>query len=82
MKLERLLDLREMNFWTQEYVASYLKVTQRAYGHYENGTRALPLESLIKLAELYNVSTDYILGLTDEKKPYPKPSKKTYSFEK
>ena len=44
--------------------------------NYENGTRSLPLEVLIKLAGLYNVSTDYILGITDEKDPYPKPKKR------
>lgn len=68
MKLERLADLRESRNWTQKYVASYLCVTQRSYGHYENGTRSLPLEHLIKLTELYDVSSDYILGITDEKK--------------
>ena len=62
MKLERLADLRESRNWTQKYVASYLCVTQRSYGHYENGTRSLPLEHLIKLTELYDVSSDYILG--------------------
>ena len=46
--------------------------------NYENGTRSLPLEVLIKLAGLYNVSTDYILGITDEKKPYSKPKKRKY----
>lgn len=82
MKLERLADLRESNNWTQKYVANYLKVTQRSYGHYENGTRSLPLEALIKLSELYNVSTDYMLGITDVKEPYPKPEKKRYYFDK
>lgn len=82
MKLERLADLRELQNWTQEYVAKYLSVTQRSYGHYENGTRSLPLEALIKLAGLYNVSTDYILEITDEKDPYPKPKKRKYYFDK
>ena len=78
MKLVRLADLRESRNWTQKYVASYLCVAQRSYGHYENGTRSLPLEHLIKLTELYGVSSDYILGITDEKKPYSKPKKRKY----
>ena len=44
--------------------------------NYENGTRSLPLEVLIKLAGLYNVSTDYILEITEEKDPYPEPKKR------
>lgn len=75
MKLERLADLRESHNWTQKYVASYLCVTQRSYGHYENGTRSLPLEHLIKLTELYGVRSDYILGITDEKSRIPNPRK-------
>ena len=67
--------LRESRNWTQKYVASYLCVTQRSYGHYENGTRSLPLEHLIKLTELYDVSSDYILGITDEKSRIPSPRK-------
>ena len=73
MKLERLADLRESRNWTQKYVASYLCVTQRSYGHYEKGTRSLPLEHLIKLTELYGVRSDYILGITDEKSRIPNP---------
>ena len=68
MILVRLADLRDSRNWTQKYVASYLCVAQRSYGHYENGTRSLPLEHLIKLTELYGVSSDYILGITDRKK--------------
>ena len=46
-----------------------LKITGQAYGMYENGKRELPIEHLITLCRYYDVSSDYILGLTDCKKP-------------
>lgn len=63
----RIRDLREDADLTQEYVATYLRVKQNTYSQYENGKRQLPLDCLIALAKLYNTSTDYILGLTDQK---------------
>lgn len=63
----RIRDLREDNDMTQAEVASYLHVKQNTYSQYENGQRQLPLECLIALARLYKTTTDYILGLTDEK---------------
>lgn len=71
MKYERLQDLREEKFWTQKYVAYRLNIAQRTYSHYENGTRAIPLELLCSLADIYDVSTDYILNRTDKRQPYP-----------
>ena len=50
----------------QEDVANVLKITKQAYGMYENKKRGLPIESLITLCKFYNVSSDYILGLTDD----------------
>lgn len=67
MVYRRILDLREAHFWTQTYVAKRLHISQRAYSHYENGTRQLPVEILIALSRLYHVSTDYILGLNNKK---------------
>ena len=67
---ERIKDLREENFWSQKYVAMCLNISQRAYSYYENGDRTLPNDVLCKLADLYGVSTDYLLGRTDIKKPY------------
>lgn len=67
MVYERIRDLREEQFWTQKYVAAQLQITQRAYSYYEKGERALPMDILCKLADLYNVSTDYILERTDKK---------------
>jgi transcriptional regulator with XRE-family HTH domain len=63
----RLRDLREDNDLKQKQIADYLHIKQNTYSQYENGQRQLPIDTLIKLAKYYKVSTDYILGLTDEK---------------
>lgn len=63
--IKRLYDLRTDNDYRQEDIADYLKITKQAYGMYENGKRNLPIEYLVKLSEFYNVSTDYILNLTN-----------------
>lgn len=76
MKYQRIRDLREDNDLTQTRVAEILGVGQRAYAYYESGTRTLPPEVLCALAGFYHVSTDYLLGLTDVKKPYPSGNKK------
>lgn len=68
----RIKDLREDNDITQKELAEYLHVKQNTYSQYENGQRQLPIDALIALAKFYNTSTDYILGLTDETKPYKK----------
>lgn len=67
----RLKEIRENLDITQTELADYLCIKQNTYSQYENGQRQIPLELLIKLARYYNTSTDYILGLTDEKTPYP-----------
>lgn len=64
----RLRDLREDADLTQADVAEYLCVKQNTYSQYENGKRQLPIEILIRLSKFYNVSTDYILELTERKK--------------
>lgn len=64
----RLKDLREDNDLTQRELADKLHISQNTYSQYENGVRQLPIEMLIKLSYLYNVSTDYILRLTDNPK--------------
>ena len=71
MKL-RLMELRKENNYTQSFVATYLNIKQNSYSQYESGLREIPLESLIKLAQLYNTSVDYIVGLTDYDFPYPR----------
>ncbi|MEH2935051.1 helix-turn-helix transcriptional regulator [Acutalibacter sp. JLR.KK004] len=77
--LQRIKDLREDHDLFQKDVAAYLQCSQVCYSRYERGDREIPLNVLIKLSQLYNTSTDYLLGLTDEPKPYPRrPPKKTY----
>ena len=66
----RIKDLREDNDLTQKEIAEYLHIKQNTYSQYESGQRQLPIECLIALAKYYKTSTDYILGLTDETKPY------------
>ena len=63
----RLRDLREDNDYTQKQIAEILFTTQPQYFRYESGLRDLPCELLVILAKFYNVSTDYILGLTEKK---------------
>lgn len=61
----RLRDLREDNDYSQEYLAKYLSCSQSSYSKIEAGKRQLPTGYLIKLSNLYGVSTDYLLGLTN-----------------
>ncbi len=63
----RLRDLREDADLTQNAVAEYLHIKQNTYSQYENGQRQLPIDALVKLSGFYKVSTDYILGISDEK---------------
>ena len=67
---QRIKDLREDSDLTQQEIADYLHIKQNTYSQYENGHRQLPLDFLISLAKYYKTSTDYILGLTYERKPY------------
>jgi len=66
----RIRNLREDNDLTQKQVSEYLFCDQSLYSKYERGLREVPVNIIIKLAKLYKTSTDYILGLTDEKAPY------------
>lgn len=66
----RIRDLREDNDLTQKMIANILNISQRGYSHYETGNNDIPTETLIKLAKFYNVSVDYILGLSNIKNPY------------
>lgn len=61
MYLKRLEDLRLDHDLTQQQVADYLGCQREVYRRYEKGTRELPLDFLIKLADYYHVSTDYLL---------------------
>ena len=68
----RLKDLREDHDFSQQQIADYLDMKQPQYSRYERGLRDLPTDVLIRLAKLYNTSTDYILGLTNTSKPHYK----------
>ena len=68
----RIRDLREDHDLLQKDVAAYLKCTQVCYSNYEMGKRDIPTDVLKALALFYDTSVDYLLGLTDETKPYPR----------
>ena len=61
----RLKELRKERKMLQRQVAEAINCSQAVYSRYENGTNELPIHHLISLSEFYKVSTDYILGLTD-----------------
>ncbi len=63
--IQRIRELREDHDYSQEYVADYLCTSQTMYARYERDASAMPIRHLLYLAKLYNVSSDYILGLTD-----------------
>ena len=67
----RLRDIREDRDLTQQQLAIRLHIRQNTYSQYENGQRGLPVDILVRLAELLETSTDYILELTDDPHPYP-----------
>ena len=72
MILENLKILRRENRKTQKEIAELIGCRELAYLHYEKGVRKLPVNALITLARYYDVSTDYLLGLTEERRPFPK----------
>ena len=67
----RIRSLREDNDKTQTEIASLLKVGQRTYCDYELGKTRIPVDSLIVLAQLYDVDMNYICGISDVRRPYP-----------
>ncbi len=68
--IKRIRDLREDSDKTQTEIAEHLGISQTMYARYERGANELPIRHLIKLADYYGVSTDYILGRTDNQKLY------------
>lgn len=66
----RLKDLREDKDLVQKEIAAYLGIDQRVYSNYETGKRDIPTRFVVALARYYNTSADYILGLTNNPKPY------------
>jgi len=70
VEFERLKRLREEFEYSQADVAQAINLTQRSYSYYETGQRMMPPQVLISLACLYRTSADYLLGLTDDPRPY------------
>ena len=70
-KYERIRNLREDSDLTQMELGKFLHISQRAYSHYEAGTRDIPIEVLIGLADIYKVNVDYLLHRTDVKEMLP-----------
>lgn len=72
MNINRLKEIRVDKELLQDSVAKAIGIKQQQYSEYEIGKRLIPIDKLSKLANFYNVSIDYLVGQTDEKKPYPK----------
>lgn len=70
MKFQRLRDLREDKDLLQKDIAEILGITQTVYSRYERGFQTIPVAHLLKLADYYDTSTDYILGRTNNRAPY------------
>lgn len=68
MYFQRLRDLREDADLSQKQIAAILNIQQTVYSRYERGFQTIPLEHLLTLAEYYHVSTDYLLGRTNNPK--------------
>lgn len=73
---KRVRELREDKDLTQKQVGQILNMSQTGYSQYEIGKNDIPTSVLINLANFYNVSVDYILGITDIQKPYPRTKRK------
>lgn len=74
MKYETIRSLRIDREYTQKQIADYLHICQNTYSQYELGILHYPVEVIVKLADFYGVSTDYLLGRTNVKEPYPPKS--------
>ena len=70
MEIQRLRDLRDDHDKTQQEIADVLNMHRSVYRRYESGERETPAWVVVKLAEYYHVSTDYLLG-TNDPTPYP-----------
>ena len=67
MKFQRIQDLRTDADMSQKQLSEILHISQRSYSHYETGLRNIPVEMLIRLANYYDISVDYLVGRTDKK---------------
>ena len=82
MMYRRIRDLREDGDLLQRDLASYLGIAQTTYSNYEIGEREVPIPVLIRLADYYHTSVDYLLGLTSVRKPYPRDKEEAPPGEK
>ena len=69
MKFQRIQDLRIDSDLSQKKIGEILHISQRSYSHYETGSRNIPSEMLIRLADYYDTTIDYLVGRTDNKEP-------------
>ena len=67
MKFQPIQDLRTYADMSQKQLSEILHISQRSYSHYETGSRNIPVEMLIRLANYYDISVDYLVGRTDKK---------------
>lgn len=67
MKFQRIQDLRTDADMSQKQLSEILHISQRSDSHYETGSRNIPVEMLIRLANYYDISVDYLVGRTDKK---------------
>lgn len=72
LRYERIRNMRIDRDLTQQEIAQVLHIKQNTYSQYETGTLNYPLEVVAALAQFYGTSVDYLLGLTDERRPYPR----------
>ena len=72
LKYNRIRDMRNDKGLSQGQVCKHLQIAQTTLSQYELGDRNIPNEILVQLACFYDTSTDYLLGLTDQKEPYPR----------
>jgi len=68
---ERIREIREEHYYTQQKIADLLNVGQRTYSDYESGKTRIPIDSILILAKFYDVSLDYITGASNVKNNYP-----------
>ena len=69
MKFQRIQDLRIDSDLSHKKIGEILHISQRSYSHYETGSRNIPIEMLIRLADYYDTTIDYLVGRTDNKEP-------------
>lgn len=69
MKFQRIQDLRIDSDLSQKKIGEILHISQRSYSHYDTGSRNIPIEMLIRLADYYDTTIDYLVGRTDNKEP-------------